>query len=147
MITDAPVQTFCGRIANRRLRPRIVVQWPLYVWRGHEHLFDTVTMNVSSGGFYCLCTEPFSPGENLTAVLEMPGHGTDQQSGKLILRCDIVVLRVETVIDNRSYGVACRIRDFSVLRPAPPTLEYDLFIESALLSRQEIQNGALSEKD
>ncbi len=94
----------------------MVVQWPVRMWRVHEHLLDTYTVNVSSGGFYCVCSQPFSPGEMLIAVLEIPGACGDREPQKLLLRCEVLVLRIETVIDSCDCGIACRIINYSVLR-------------------------------
>jgi hypothetical protein len=121
MVTGAPHSTETtatseAGIADRRKRQRVVVSWPLRVWKAHEPCLEICTVNVSSGGFYCLCPQPFSPGETLIAVLEIPGAGSDRELEKLLLRCEVLVLRVETLIESRNYGTACRILDYSVLR-------------------------------
>lgn len=121
MVTGAPHSTettaaFQEAITNRRKRQRVVVSWPLRVWKAHEPCLEICTVNVSSGGFYFFCPQPFSPGEALIAVLEIPGAGPDRESEKLLLRCEILVLRVETSIESTNYGTACRILDYSVLR-------------------------------
>lgn len=119
MVTGAPistVETFIARITDRRKRQRVVVQWPVRVWRFHEYILDTHTVNVSSGGFYCICPRLFSLGETLTAVLEIPAVGSDREFQKLMLRCEALVLRVEALADTRKCGIACRILNYSVLR-------------------------------
>lgn len=119
MVTDAPISTlegFSGRTIERRRRQRIVVQWPVRLWKLQQDPLDTHTVNVSSDGFFCICARALSPGETLPAVLEIPGSGTDHASQKLMLRCDVLVVRVETLSDTRKCGVACRILNYSVLR-------------------------------
>ncbi len=106
-----------GRIADRRKRQRVIVQWPVRIWRRNEHVLDACTVNISSGGLYCICPGPLSPGDTLIAILEIPGSSADRERPKLMLRCEILVLRVETLADNSQFGVACRIMNYSVLRP------------------------------
>ncbi len=91
------------------------------MWRVHELIIDTFTVNISSGGFYCLSCQPFSPGETLIAVLEIPGPGADGESERLVLRCEVLVLRVQALIDSANCGVACRTINYSVLRAAGMT--------------------------
>lgn len=127
MVTDAPisagiVESFIGRIGDRRKRQRLVVQWPLRLWRNGEHIVDTFTVNVSSGGFYCICRQRFSPGETLLALLEIPKPGTDRESSKIVLCCEALVLRVEIVADTGDFGIACRIVTYSVFRPKSAAL-------------------------
>ena len=100
MVTDALtgagiLETFGGRIADRRKRQRAVVEWPLRLWRAHQHVLDSYTVNVSSRGLYCCSPQPFSPGEALVGVLEIPGLGAQFESRKLLLRCELLVMRVD----------------------------------------------------
>lgn len=122
MVAGPPISTgtaeaSIGRIADRRARHRIVTQWPLRLWRMHEHVVDTDTVNVSSAGFYCVSSKRFYPGETLIAVLEIPAPGV-QALQHLLLRCEALVLRVETIIGSCNCGIACRIINYSVLRSA-----------------------------
>jgi hypothetical protein len=151
MVADAPisaatVETFSWRIADRRKRQRVAVQWPLRLWRTHEHILDTCTVNVSSGGFYCVCSQPLSPGEALIAVLEIPACGTDGESQKLVLRCEVLVLRVERVIDSCNCGVACRIINYSVVRPESMEAEQKTGRCCGIVNSQLQQNDVLSER-
>ncbi|MBV9497917.1 MAG: PilZ domain-containing protein [Acidobacteriaceae bacterium] len=121
MVTDAPVSTgimesLIGDLADRRKRKRVAVQWPVQMWKSRHPVSDALTVNVSSGGFYCCSGRPFSPGDHLTALLAIPSPGSNLESQRLTLRCEVVVLRVETSDDGHDTGVACQIRDYSVLR-------------------------------
>lgn len=76
---------------------------------------EACTLNVSSGGFYCRSPEPFSPGDNLTALLDLPSVIADRDAG-VVLRCDVRVLRLETVTGETGWGIACQIEDYSIVR-------------------------------
>jgi hypothetical protein len=122
MVTEAPASTeivdiFIGRIAERRRRNRVIVQWAVRIYRSNEHILDTCTVNVSSGGFYCVCSQPLSAGEDLIALLEIPGGDADHQCRKLVLHCEVLVLRVEALSNSRSWGIAFRIKNYSVVKP------------------------------
>ncbi len=123
MVTDAPVsngimESLNGNIADRRTRKRVVAQWPVRMWKGRQPICNAFTINVSSSGFFCCSRQPFSPGDSLTALLEIPSPGSDLESQKLTLRCEIIVLRVEALEDVRNTGMACQIIEYSVLKSA-----------------------------
>lgn len=143
MVADAPfstdtAETFNVRIADRRKRRRLAVQWPVRMWRMHKQVLDTYTVNVSSSGFYCVCSQPLSPGETLIAVLEIPGPGGDREFQKVVLRCGVLVLRIETLTHSCNCGIAFRILNYSVLREAS--------IASSSEESQERSPAAIAEK-
>lgn len=105
------------RHQERRGRPRLGVEWPLHVWRSQEDAADGVTANLSSSGVYWISTQRFSVGETLTAIVALGGLGADREPHKLLLRCELMVLRVEELAGRVSFGVACRIVDYSVRVP------------------------------
>lgn len=117
-------EALTGRIPDRRKRPRLAVQWPLQLWRVAEHVLETFTINVSSSGFYYPSTQPFSVGESLVALLEIPGAAADREFQNVVLRCEVIVLRVEMLVDTRNYGVACRVTDYSVLTRDPSSAAF-----------------------
>jgi hypothetical protein len=60
-------------------------------------------------GFFCLSSEPYLPGDELQAILEVPASYWDgQPSGYLTLQCQVEVVRVK----GRQSGVACQIKDY-----------------------------------
>lgn len=103
-----------GCIPERRKRERFRACWGVHLWKGAGHAVDALTSDVSSGGFYIRCPEPFAPGNKITAFLEIPGGGADEGSPKLVLRCDVRVLRIETLADSCDWGLGCEILDYSL---------------------------------
>ena len=72
------------------------------------------TENISSEGFYCLCPEPFTIGEELECTISIPSRsGTD--GTKLILECRVRVVRVETYTADGPVGIGFHIETFSVM--------------------------------
>lgn len=118
VVTDYPVcrengGALLGRIQERRARRRLTVQWPLRVWRQDKPVLDTLTANLSSSGVFWPSPQEFPPGERLAGILEIGGPGADREPHKLMLRCELVVLRVDE-LSGGGFGVACRIADYSV---------------------------------
>ena len=74
------------------------------------------TKDISSGGFYCFSHEPLTAGEWLQCTIVFPDRAP--RSGGFALKCSIEVLRVELVDAGRTFGIACRINDYSVV-PQP----------------------------
>src|SRR5579875_1763680 len=106
-------QTLTGGVPDRRKRRRLVAQWPLQIWSLDEYLLDTSTTNASSSGFYFLSPRSLSPGDSLLALLSMPGVAAHSDCQNLVLRCEVLVMRVERSAND--FGIACQIIDYSVL--------------------------------
>lgn len=105
----------CDRMTpDRRRRRRFTANWHVRLLAQGRATVDACTVNVSSGGFYCRSPEPFSAGDNLTALLDLPSVLTDRHAG-VVLRCDVRVLRLESFVDD-GWGIACQIDDYSILR-------------------------------
>lgn len=86
-----------------RRRARLSLAYHLQLWRVRGQLsFEAETDNISSGGFYCVASEPFSPGEYLECRIIIPG-----QSTPLVLERQVRVLRVEIKGLEPGFGVAC----------------------------------------
>lgn len=102
----------------RRLRLRC----PVALWDPREgSVISTTTENLSSDGFYCVCSNPLIPGDELQATLKVPckywnGHGADY----LVLQCDVEVVRTVLNSAQDSFGVALRIKQYVsfAIRPA-----------------------------
>lgn len=99
-------------IERRRLR-RLQIRCSVSLWKPSDGTFTlTVTENLTSGGFFCLCREPYLPGDELQATLDVPSqYGKGKQEGRLTLQCQVEVVR----IDERQSGIACRIKDYTVI--------------------------------
>ncbi|MGH9581924.1 MAG: PilZ domain-containing protein [Bryobacteraceae bacterium] len=121
MVTAVPipkrnVETFTACVQERRKRQRVMAQWPLQIWNRQEYVLGACTANASSSGLYCICPGRFLAGETLTALLEIPAPGTNGDSSKLTLRCEVVVVRVEPLDGDGECGVAFEIANYSVVR-------------------------------
>jgi len=67
---------------------------------------EAETDNISGSGFYCIASEPVSPGEYLECKLVIPG-----ESPPFILHRLIRVIRVEINGLEPGFGVACEFTD------------------------------------
>jgi len=71
-----------------------------------------MTENLTCRGFFCLSGEPYLPGDELQAILEVPApYENGQPSGYLTLQCQVEVVRIK----SRQSGVACRIKDYRTI--------------------------------
>jgi len=103
--------------SERRKRERTTVHWFLRLFRnGEKNPVDTVTRNLSSGGFYCFSSVAFLPGESIRCILHLPSHSTIN-GRTLALQCRAHVLRVEAVEGEGNFGIACRIEDYHFNHP------------------------------
>lgn len=97
---------------ERRKRVRTPVRLPIYFF-GSEHrpAVETVTQNLSSGGFYCLSPVPFPVNEVSFCYIRIPIYQPDRTEQVLILKCRLRVVRIELRGDSQ-YGVGCEIEDY-----------------------------------
>ena len=97
---------------ERRKRVRAGIHWPLVLFRANRsQTIETVTQNLSSGGFYCRLDSPFVPGERLVCSLKVPNVELAEQERRL--ECEIRVVRVDC--SGTSYGIAFQIEDYRVV--------------------------------
>lgn len=104
-------------MTERRQLPRIPLRCPVQLWSPHDGTFThSVTENLTGRGFFCLSEEPYSVGDELEATLELPTRGRPSNArGLLRLQCKVSVIRISGV--QGEYGVACRVTQYSVIRP------------------------------
>jgi len=87
------------------------------LWKPSEGLVtSTWTEDISSGGFYCMTAEPYLPGIELQATLEVPfryrqGRGADC----LVLQCQVEVLRAAGDHLKKNYGLACQFKAYRII--------------------------------
>jgi len=103
---------------ERRNRARTRVHWPLVLLADDGQAIETVTHNLSSSGFYCFVPSPLTPGGGLICTLKVPVYDPKNEEGTLTLECKAQVLRVEAVAED-SFGIACRIEDYRLMKPGP----------------------------
>jgi hypothetical protein len=107
----------CDATNERRKRRRVDLHYPIYIAKNAETDFAKCsTKNLSSSGFYCFSNEAFTAGEWLHCTILFPD--TRDVSGSFALECTVEVLRVELLESGRSFGLACRIQDYSVVPQA-----------------------------
>jgi hypothetical protein len=88
--------------------------------RESEHPIETLTINISASGFYCVLDQTVLPGEQIICLLTIP------EPAGIRLSCRVRVLRVEildkfSVAGNDQFGVACSILDYhAVTLPSVP---------------------------
>ena len=107
----------CGfvRETERRKRVRIQVHWPLRFHNGKSmEAPETLTRDLSSGGFYCLTKMPFVPGEFRTCTLGVPTNYPRSTERLLSVECKVQVVRVQAEADGL-FGVGFRIDDYRFL--------------------------------
>jgi hypothetical protein len=100
---------------ERRKRTRMRVHWRVCFWGGPlTEALETVTRDLSSDGFYCLCKVPFVPGERLACSLGAPVFQTDGGALEVELECRVRVIRTEAANGDGSFGMGCRIEEYRV---------------------------------
>jgi hypothetical protein len=103
---------------DRRQRARAPVRWAVLLMRdAGQTPIASVTDNLSSEGFYCLCDEPLVPGELLACIIRVPTQSRALQRAFLGLRCLVQVVRVESCGASR-WGHGCHIEGYQVIPPA-----------------------------
>jgi hypothetical protein len=90
---------------------------PLYCWAvlWHPSKGEVIQMQIhtlSCDSFYGISLDPFAPGEQLEASIEIPAQGY-HSSGPLKLHCCATVIRIELRGAQAGYGLTCRITDYS----------------------------------
>ncbi len=98
--------------SERRKRVRTKVHWALLLFQESCEAVETVTLDLSSSGFYCLSRIPFSCGEVLICSLRVPTYEPSNNGGTLALECRATVVRSEPGAANGLCGIACQIEDY-----------------------------------
>src|ERR1041385_8215973 len=106
--------------SERRRRVRTRVRWPVLLFRNQKpEAVESLTQDLSSGGFYCLSRTRFLLGEGLQCSLKVPTHDPSGREPDQTLECRIRVMRVDPAVLEEFYGIACRIEDYR-FAPAHP---------------------------
>ena len=94
--------------SERRLHARACSAYALRLRRpGDQAGIETSTVNISSGGFYCISPLPFSPGELLECELVIPATAPNRDSD-LTAQRRVLVVRLEVRGLEEGFGLACR---------------------------------------
>ena len=117
-MNETGIPTLAGRM-ERRTRFRTTLHWEVrFFHSGPFNILETVTQNLSSGGFYCLAETPLVPGELMTCSLKLPAHHPSGGEQAVSLECKVRVIRVEARDADGLYGIGCRIEDYHFLHAA-----------------------------
>jgi hypothetical protein len=75
---------------------------------------ESLTRDMSSGGFYCVTGIAFTPGERLICTLKIPTHDPNGKHLERRLECEVRVMRVEPQGAEGTFGLACQIEDYHI---------------------------------
>jgi hypothetical protein len=106
---------------ERRATVRTSVHWPILFRHGHAELYDSVTENLSNQGFYCFLQSPVSLGEMLLCSLTVPTHDPSGANEKIVLECNVRIVRSDIPTEDGLYGIACLIEDYRFCCTDSPT--------------------------
>ena len=110
---NKPAELKTPHTVERRKRARTRLHWPVLLFRNDTmEAIESVTRDLSSGGFYCLTASVFALGEALVCSLKVPTHDPNGKHLEQSLECKVRVVRVEPQETPGMYGVACRIEDY-----------------------------------
>ena len=104
------------RMNEIRRHKRVPIGCAVALWDPHEgSVARTSTENLSCDGFYCVCREPYAPGDKLEASLEVPcRYWGGRPADFLVLQCAVEVVRV-VLNAARDYEVGCKITQYSII--------------------------------
>jgi hypothetical protein len=104
---------YLAGLPARRKLVRIMVHWRILLFRAEAaEAIQAVTQNISSRGFYCICSSQMRYGESLICALEIPAHDPSAPKRTLALECRAKVLRGERLQAEETFGIACVIEDY-----------------------------------
>lgn len=107
-----------GEAPDRRRRPRLMLTYPVRLFRvGYQSRVETKTENISCEGFFCVTESLFSPREKLECELMLTSETDRLVDEAIIIRCHAEVVRVERLDQDSTFGLACRIADYTVEFP------------------------------
>ena len=106
---------------ERRRRARTRLHWPLLMLRegGFPQNIESVTRDLSSGGFYCLTRVRLMEGEHLRCSMRIPTHDPRGKNPERTLECRVRVVRVVPQESGDVFGIACLIEDYHLGHVAP----------------------------
>src|SRR5690349_11566312 len=74
---------------DRRKRVRTSVHWPVVFRSPANEVFETITQNLSSQGFYCLSSTPLASGQPLLCWVTVPTYDPTGGMSSVVLECDV----------------------------------------------------------
>ena len=93
------------------------LHWAVYLARdGGERRSCTKTRDISPEGFYCLINQSVEVGEYLDCDIVIPAYNLKKPEEVIQLHCRVQAARVERMDSGDEFGLACRIKDYRVIR-------------------------------
>ena len=104
--------------SERRKRTRNHLRWTVLLFRNTAtEAVESLTRDLSSGGFYCTTKVAFTPGERLICTFKIPTYDPSGKDLEHRLECSVRVLRVEAQCAEGTFGLACQIEDYRFSGP------------------------------
>jgi hypothetical protein len=96
------------------------MRYAVSLWKPSDGTFTrTLTENLTSEGFFCVSNEPYRPGDQLEATLEVPTRpGSRWNRPGLALQCQVEVVRIK----GRQSRIGFRIKDYTVIQGSSASL-------------------------
>jgi len=105
---------------ERRKRARNHLHWCVLLFRNQAaDAVESLTLDLSSSGFYCVTGVAFTPGERLVCTLKIPTHDPNGKHLERRLECRVRVMRVEPRGADGAFGLACQIEDYHFTQVRP----------------------------
>lgn len=102
---------------ERRGRARLPLRLPVRLNTPDGSLsIDSFTENISSDGFYCICSKRLTPGEVFKVDVSLPGFQADQG---IVIRCQARVMRTDAPGVGLGFGVGCHIENYFIADAMP----------------------------
>lgn len=101
-------------LAERRRYERLPLRLPVRFIYERATSNSCFTENISSGGFYCIARDPFVAGDRLSVEFLLPAHNPGRNEKRVILRCQVQVVRIDLTWLGAGFGVGFRIEKCTV---------------------------------
>ena len=105
-----------GHGEDRRFHDRLNLRLTVLLYRNPgAPPVAAKTTNMSSGGFYILSPEPFTPSERLKAHVFLPRLERFRTNWTSLIECEVEVVHV-SLGGKTGFGVGCRIHNYAFRR-------------------------------
>jgi hypothetical protein len=105
---------------DRQENDRVEMRYAVSLWKPSDGTFTrTLTESLTPEGFFCVSNQPYRPGDQLEATLEVPTRqGNRWNTPRLALQCQVEVVRVK----GRQSRIGFRIKEYTVIEGSSVSL-------------------------
>jgi hypothetical protein len=105
---------------DRQQNDRVEMRYAVSLWKPSDGTFTrTLTENLTPEGFFCVSNQPYRPGDQLEATLEVPTRkGGRWNLPRLALQCQVEVVRVK----GGQSRIGFRIKEYTVIEGSSVSL-------------------------